>query len=62
MLSPLLLPLTVFIFVVVAGQNVIGDGRDTAGTACDVAITVTGNACAMCQTRVMVTGFSRVQI
>jgi len=48
--------------VVVAGQNVIGDGRDTAGTACDVAITVTGNACAMCQTRVMVTGFSRVQI
>jgi hypothetical protein len=36
-LSPLLLPLAVFVFVVVAGQDV---GRNAAGTAGDVAVTV----------------------
>ncbi len=44
LLSPFLLPLAVFIFVVVAGQDVVGDERNTAGTAGDVAVTVTGNA------------------
>jgi len=61
-LSPLLLPLAVFLFVVVAGQDVVGDGRNEAVTACDVAISVTGNAHDTRQTRVTGTGFSRVQI
>jgi hypothetical protein len=61
-LSPLLLPLAVFVFVVVAGQDMVGDGRNEAGTACDVAITVTGNARDTRQTRVTGTGFLRVQI
>jgi hypothetical protein len=33
MASPLLLPLANFIFVVTAGQDVVGDGRYEAGTA-----------------------------
>ena len=64
-LSPLLLPLAVFVFVVVTGQDVVGDGRNKAGTACDlghVAITVTSNACDTHQTHVTGTGFLRVQI
>ena len=61
-LSPLLLPLAVFVLVVAAGQYVVGDGRNEAGTACDVAITVTGNTRDTRQTRVKGMGFSRVQI
>ena len=61
-LSLLLLPLTVFVIMVVAGQDVVGDGRNEAETACDVAITVTSNAYNTHQTHVMGTGLLRVQI
>jgi hypothetical protein len=47
--------------VVVAGQDVVGDGRNAAGTAGDVAVTVTSNARDTRQTRVTGTGFSGVE-
>ena len=59
--SLLLLPLTVFVFVVAAGQDVVGDGRNEAETACDVAIPVNGNARDTRQTLVTGTGFSGVE-
>jgi len=60
-LSLLLLPLAVFVFVVAAGQDVVGNGKNAAGTAGDVAVTVTGNAHETRQTRVTGTGFSGVE-
>jgi hypothetical protein len=59
--SPLLLPLAVFVFVVAAGQDVVGDGRNEAEIACDVALTGNGNARDTHQTLVMGTGFSGVE-
>ena len=44
--------------MVAAGQDVVGDGRNEAETACDVAITGNGNARDTRQTLVTGTGFS----
>ena len=60
-LSPLLLRLAVFVFVVAAGQDVVGDGRNKTETACDVAITGNGNARDTRQTLVTGMGFSGVE-
>jgi hypothetical protein len=47
--------------VVIAGQDVVGDGRNAAGTAGDVAVTVTGNARDTRQTHVTGMGFLEVE-
>ena len=47
--------------MVTAGQDVVGDGRNEAETACDVAITGNSNTRNTHQTLVMGTGFSGVE-